>query len=69
MSTSAIEEVMEGKLSSRKVADKYNVKPSSLESHMKKIRSKPADRRDSTPRSFNFKYTSCQVFSVEESFK
>lgn len=63
--TLAINDVMEGRLSYRKAALKYNVKASTLESRVKRV--KAATNHDGTPlRTFQSKFTSLQVFSSEE---
>lgn len=62
--SSAIKDVIEGRLSFRKAAEKYNIKSSTLQSRVIKMR-KQADCKKQL-RSFGSKYTSCQVFSTEE---
>ncbi|XP_026326754.1 uncharacterized protein LOC113235308 [Hyposmocoma kahamanoa] len=59
----AIKDIVEGKLSYRKVADKYGLKASTLESRVKKVRI-TSNEADCTR--FHSKFTSYQVFSVEE---
>lgn len=61
----AIKDVLEGKLSYRKAADKYGIKVSTLESRVKKIKEN-ADDDASTSRTYQSKFTSYQVFSTEE---
>ncbi|KAF9818171.1 hypothetical protein SFRURICE_003912, partial [Spodoptera frugiperda] len=62
---SAIRDVMQGVLSYRKAADKYNLKLSTLESRVKKYKNSN-DAQGSRNRKFDSKYTSFQVFSMEE---
>ncbi|XP_046975376.1 MFS-type transporter clz9-like [Vanessa cardui] len=62
---SAIQDVVQGVLSYRKAANKYNLKLSTLESRVKTYR-KRNDAEGSSNRTFNSKYTSFQVFSSEE---
>ncbi|KAG5877409.1 hypothetical protein JTB14_035647 [Gonioctena quinquepunctata] len=62
---SAIQNVMQGVLSYRKAADKYNLKLSTLESQVKKYKNSN-DAEGSSNRTFDSKYTSFQVFFMEE---
>ncbi|CAF4937022.1 unnamed protein product [Pieris macdunnoughi] len=62
---SAIQDVMHGVLSYRKAADKYNLKLSTLESRVQKYKN-INDAKGSSKRTFDSKYTSFQVFSMEE---
>ncbi|KAG5874217.1 hypothetical protein JTB14_019192 [Gonioctena quinquepunctata] len=62
---SAIQNVMQGVLSYRKAAVKYNLKLSTLESRVKKYKNSN-DAEGSSNRTFDSKYTSFQVFSTEE---
>ncbi|KAG5887165.1 hypothetical protein JTB14_002520 [Gonioctena quinquepunctata] len=62
---SAIQDVMQGVLSYRKAADKYNLKLSTLESRVKKYKNSN-DAEGSSNRTFDSKYTSFQAFSTEE---
>lgn len=62
--TEAIKDVLEGKLSYRKAADKYNIIASTLESRVKKIKNKP-DEADPS-HTYQSKFTSYQVFSNDE---
>lgn len=62
---SAMQDVLQGVLSYRKAADKYNLKLSTLESRVKKYKSRTDDKTSSN-RTFESKYTSVQVFSIEE---
>lgn len=60
----AIEDVIHGRLSYRKAAMKYDLKTSTLESRVKKFR---ANANNNGPtRTFHSKFTSIQVFSLEE---
>lgn len=61
----AIQDVMQGVLSYRKAADKYNLKLSTLESRVKKYKNSN-DAEGSSNCTFDSKYTSFQVFSIEE---
>lgn len=61
----AIQDIMQGVLSYRKAADKYNLKLSTLESRVKKYKNSN-DAEGSSNRTFDSKYTSFQVFSIEE---
>lgn len=60
----AIDDVIPGRLSHRKAALKYNIKTSTLESRVKKFKDGNKDNRPS--RTFHSKFTSLQVFSLEE---
>lgn len=59
--SSAISDVLEGKLSIRKAADKYNLKPATLQHRIEKIKKKEVEGV-----SFSSKYTSQQVFTTEQ---
>ncbi|XP_073956414.1 uncharacterized protein [Choristoneura fumiferana] len=63
---SAIEEVFNKTLSIRKSAQKYGVKPTTLESRLSKINKQVAGEEDNTVRVFSSKYSSNQVFTAEE---
>lgn len=65
MDEESIQDVMQGVLSYRKAADKYNLKLSTFESRVKKYKNSNDAERLSN-RIFDCKYTSFQVFSVEE---
>jgi transposase-like protein len=60
----AIKDVLEGKLSYRKAADKHNVKASTLESRVKKIKNKSDEVGPN--HTYQSKFTSYQVFSNDE---
>ncbi|XP_039759705.1 uncharacterized protein LOC120633562 [Pararge aegeria] len=60
----ATDDVIQGRLSYRKAALKYNIKTSTLESRVKKF--KDGSNTDRPPRTFHSKFTSLQVFSLEE---
>ncbi|XP_065160329.1 uncharacterized protein [Atheta coriaria] len=62
---SAIKEVLDKTLSIRKSAQKYGVKPTTLESRLKKFHQQEAAENMPT-RAFTSKFTSNQVFSTEE---
>ncbi|KAH9643097.1 hypothetical protein HF086_008813 [Spodoptera exigua] len=62
---SAIKEVLDKTLSIRKSAQKYGVKPTTLESRLKKFHQQAAAENIPT-RAFTSKFTSNQVFSTEE---
>ncbi|KAG5877615.1 hypothetical protein JTB14_010302 [Gonioctena quinquepunctata] len=65
--SSAIRDVLDNKLSIRKSAEKYAVKPSTLESRITKIREEASvERTKLSNRTFRSKYASHQVFSNEE---
>lgn len=65
---SAMKEVLEKTLSIRKSAQKYGVKPTTLESRLSKFHKKTAiEKEDNIPaRVFSSKFTSNQVFTIEE---
>ncbi|CAH2101181.1 unnamed protein product [Euphydryas editha] len=63
---SAIQDVMQGVLSYRKAVDKFSLKFSTLESRIKKKYKNSNDAEGSNNRAFDSKYTSFQLFSVEE---
>lgn len=60
----AVDDVIHGRLSYRKAALKYNIKTSTLESRVKKF--KEGSNSDGPSRTFHSKFTSLQVFSLEE---
>lgn len=60
--TSAISEVIEGKLSIRRAADKYNVKCGTLQHRIKKWK----EGRKEEGASYSSKYTSQQVFNLNQ---
>lgn len=62
---SAIKEVVEKTLSIRKSAYKYGVKPTTLESRLKKLK-EAAGEGNTQGRVFSSKYSSNQVFTIEE---
>lgn len=65
---SAIKEVLDKTLSSRKSAQKYGIKPTTLESRLKKFHKKASvEKENNIPaRVFSSKFTSNQVFTTEE---
>lgn len=64
---SAIDEVLNKTLSIRKAAQKYGVKPTTLESRLTKLYKQAAtEDRHSKVRVFSSKYSSNQVFSAKE---
>ncbi|XP_022909090.1 uncharacterized protein [Onthophagus taurus] len=64
--TSAIKEVLNKNLSTRKSANKYGIKPSTLETRINKIRKAKSGEPTTSNRLFNSKYTANQVFTKEE---
>lgn len=60
----AINDVLQGRLSYRKAALKYNIKTSTLESRVKKF--KGGTSADRPSRIFHSKFTSLQVFALKE---
>lgn len=59
----AIDDVIKGRLSFRKAALKYNIKTSTLQSRVRKFK---AGNGDKPSRVYHSKFTSLQVFSLEE---
>ncbi|KAK9680350.1 Phospholipase A2-like domain [Popillia japonica] len=59
-----VNEVVQGRLSYRKAALKFNIKTSTLKSRVKKFRD--GVNKDKPARTFYSKFTSVQVFSLEE---